>query len=337
MFDEENCLAKISKLGDPLEILNEVINWEIFRDPITQVCRKQKTSNMGRPPYDEVMMMKILVIQQLFNLSDDQTEYQINDRMSFKRFLGLRTGQTIPDAKTIWKFKNDLANGDIIENLFALFEQQLNGEGLITRKGSIVDATFVEAPKQRNSRDENKDIKEDKIPEEWRKPKNIHKLAQNDTDARWTIKNGKAHYGYKNHVKCNKDSKLITNYTVTDASVHDSQACIELLDDSDVALYADSAYSGKTISSLLPKNCDNQICEKGYRNRPLTEKQKENNRKKSKTRCRIEHIFGFMWNSMNGTSLRSIGIKRAKFFIGLTNLVYNMCRYRYLKRVTAHA
>lgn len=332
-FDEEKRMEKISKIGDPLEMLNKVIKWEMFRNILKKaVVRKETTSKGGRPPYDVVMMFKILVLQRLYNLSDDQTEYQINDRRSFMRFLGLESYDSVPDAKTIWKFKNDLSQTETMEELFCLFDEKLEAEGLITHKGTIVDATFVDVPRQRNSRDENQKIKDGEIPEDWKKPENAHKLAQKDTDARWTKKNNEVHYGYKNHVKCDADSKLITNYSVSDAALHDSQRCVELLEETDKVLYADSAYSGAPISENLPDNCENQICEKGYRDHPLTEEQKESNRKKSKIRCRIEHIFGFMTNSMNGINIRSIGIDRAWFNIGLMNLVYNICRYEFLKR-----
>ena len=302
-FDEENRMEKISKIGDPLEMLNKVIKWEMFRTILKNaVVRKETTNKGGRPPYDVVMMFKILVLQRLYNLSDDQTEYQINDRRSFMRFLGLESFDSVPDAKTIWKFKNDLSQTDAMEKMFCLFDAMLEEEGLITHNGTIIDATFVDVPRQRNSRDDNKKIKEGEVPEEWTKPENSSKLAQKDTDARWTKKNDEVHYGYKNHVKCDADSKFITNYSVT--------------------------------AENLPKNCDNQICEKGYRNHPLTEEQKENNKKKSKIRCRIEHIFGFMTNSMNGITIRSIGIDRAWLNIGLMNLVYNLRRYEFLKRIS---
>ena len=133
-------------------------------------------------------------------------------------------------------------------------------------------------------------------------------------------------------MKCDADSKLITNYDVTNAAVHDSNICVEFIDETDKVLYGDSAYSGAPIADALPSTCKNQICEKGYRDHPLTEEQKQNNREKSKIRCRIEHIFGFMTNSMNGITLRSIGMTRACFNVALTNLVYNFCRYGFLKK-----
>lgn len=325
LFAEETQLQRLSKLGDSLEKL-KIIDFEAFRPLLENVYKKERKSNAGRSPFDVVMMFKILVLQRLFNLSDDQTEYQITDRMSFQRFIGLSLGERVPDAKTIWLFKDTLRQQGIIEFLFKQFTKQLESQGIITHTGTIVDATFVDAPRQRNTREENKVIKNGEIPEEWEE--NTHKMSQKDTDARWTKKNNETHYGYKDHVKVDADSKIITDYAVTSANVHDSNEFSDFLGEKDQIVYADSAYVGKEI----PNHVENRVCEKGYRGKPLTDEQKASNRVKSKTRCRIEHIFGFMTVSMHGLTVRSIGIKRAAFNIGLTNLVYNICRYTILKR-----
>ena len=337
LFDESNRLKKLSSLGDPLEKLNSVIDWRMFEGTLNKVFAKEQKGVGGRPPYSYLLMFKILILQRLFNISDDQTEYQINDRVSFMRFLGLSLGDRVPDAKTIWLFRDTLVKADVIEGLFELFNLQLEQQGIISHKGTIVDATFVEAPRQRNTREENRQIKEGKTPEGWCKPENVSKVRQKDTDARWMTKNKERHFGYKNHVKVDADSKLITAYTVTDASIHDSQALIELIDEKDQVLYADSAYSGRPIADKLPQGIKNQIHEKGYRNRPLSEEQKAENKKKSRIRARIEHVFGYMTGSLHGITVRSIGIARAKFNIGLTNLIYNLCRYVILSRGTPSA
>jgi len=325
LMPEEAQLQRLSKLGDSLEKLN-IIDFEAFRPMLVNVYKKERKSNAGRPPFDVVMMFKILVLQRLFNLSDDQTEYQITDRMSFQRFIGLSLGERVPDAKTIWLFHDTLTQSGVIRDLFLTFNSMLASKGIITHTGTIVDATFVDAPRQRNSRGENEQVKNGETPEEWKE--NPHKLAQKDTDARWTKKNDETHYGYKDHVKVDADSKIIMDYATTSANVHDSNEFTDFLTEEDRVVYADSAYVGKEI----PNYVENRVCEKGYRNNPLTDEQKENNRKKSKTRCRIEHVFGFMTGSMHGITLRSIGIERAEFNIGLTNLVYNICRYTILKR-----
>lgn len=318
-FAEDNRLAKLSKLGDQLEKLNRVMDWKIFEPLLKSVFAKEAKGAGGRPPYNYVMMFKILILQRIYNIADDQTEFQINDRMSFMRFLGLALGETVPDAKTIWNFRDTLAKADVIESLFELFRHELEARHIVTHKGTIVDATFVDAPKQRNTREENKRIKEGEVPEDWSK----YKRQQKDTDARWTKKNNEVHFGYKDHVKVDADSKIITKYAVTSANVHDSQEFTGFLDNTDLTVYADSAYVGQEV----PEHVRAEICEKGYRNHPLTEEQKKSNRDKSKIRCRIEHVFGYMTGSMRGITFRGIGQNRADFNIGLTNLVYNMCRY----------
>ena len=325
LFAEEVQLERLSALGDSLERLN-VVNFELFRPIINGCFVKERKSNAGRRPFDNVMMFKLLVLQRLFNLSDDQAEYQITDRMSFQRFLGLSLGDKVPDAKTIWLFRDTLTKSGAIEKLFAMFNQLLEEQGIITHTGTIIDATFVDAPRQRNSRDENRKIKDGEIPEEW--SDNSHKIAQKDMDARYAKKRDEVHFGYKDHVKVDSDSKIITDYAITPANVHDSNKFEEFLDETDNAVYADSAYVGKKI----PENVENNVCEKGYRGRSLTPEQKAANREKSKIRARVEHVFGYMTISMHGITVRSIGLERARFNIGLTNLVYNLCRFSTLKR-----
>ena len=189
LFDENNCLRKLSKLGDQLEKLDHVIEWRLFEEILNRVFAKEKKGAGGRPPYNYLLLFKTLILQRLFNISDDQAEFQINDRMTFRRFLGLSLGDQVPDAKTIWLFRDRLAKAGVMEELFNSFSFQLEQQGIISHKGTIVDATFVEAPRQRNTRDENRQIKEGKIPEDWEKPENVNKIRQKDTDARWTIKN----------------------------------------------------------------------------------------------------------------------------------------------------
>ena len=331
-WDESLRLEKLSKLGDSLEKLNHAIDWELFRPKLTKVFKKRAKGAGGRPPYDYVTLFKVLVLQRIYNLSDDQTEYQINDRMSFMRFLGLGLGDRVPDAKTIWLYRDTLTKANVIRELFDLFNAQLEAAGLITHTGTIVDATFVEAPRQHNHHNENEDIKKGNVPDAWKKPENIHKLRRKDMDARWTRKGREFHFGYKDHVKADADSKLITDYTVTPANVHDSQPMPTMINETDKAVYADSAYWGSVVAEALPQNVENSIQERGTKKQPLTEEQKASNRIKSKTRCRIEHIFGFMTNSMHGITVRSVGLARAEFNIGLTNLIYNLCRFEFLNR-----
>jgi IS5 family transposase len=331
LFDEDERLQKISALGDPLEKLDKVINWNIFRPTLTTALRKEAKGPGGRPPYDYVMMFKILILQRLYNISDAQTEFQIQDRLSFMRFLGLTLKDAIPDEKTIWYFREQLVKEKVSEKLFKKFLNELEKHNLISRQGTIIDATFVDVPKQRNTKEDNDIIKNDKVPEDWDKPENKSMKSQKDLDARWAKKLDETHYGYKAHVKADSTSKMILKYTVTPASVHDSRELENLVDSKDVTVYADSAYVGEPIEKCLQKKkIENNICDRAFRNTPMTRQQEKDNKKKSKTRSRIEHIFGFMTNSMNGIRIRSIGFARAEFNIGLMNLTYNMSRYRFL-------
>jgi IS5 family transposase len=282
-------------------------------------------------------MFKILILQKLYAISDDMTEYLINDRLSFQRFLGLSLCDKVPDAKTIWHFREELNNAKILDTVFYRFVEQLEQQGIITRSGSIVDATFVDVPRQRNSKKENEEIKDGTTPKAWNTKKNRHKKAQKDVNARWATKNKERHYGYKNHIKIDKKSKLITKYCVTSAEVHDSQELKNLIDHTkDKRLYGDSAYTGEEVQKCMPKTIVNRIHEKGYRNRLLTKTQKRNNTAKSKIRARVEHVFGAM-HHFGGLFIRSIGIARAEMHIGLINLAYNLKRYAYLMEAKAKA
>lgn len=324
-FDQDLRLSKLSELGDPLERLSSGIDFEVFRGVLETGLAKEAKGKGGRPPYDYVMMFKILILQRYYNLSDDQVEYQLNDRMSFMRFLDLTISDDIPDSKTIWHFSERLTDLGLVKELFDLFLNQLNDLGLIVNQGKIVDASFVETPRQRNSREDNKKIKEGKGGELWNDKPN--KKRQKDTDARWTKKKGQSYYGYKNHTKVDAKSKLIDSYMVTNASVHDSQALGDVLEDTDNGqeLYADSAYVGQQ-EYLDIYGVKDQIHQKGTKNAPLTQQQKDSNKEKSKVRARVEHVFGFMENSMGSMYNRKIGIKRAETVIGLMNLTYNMFR-----------
>ena len=326
-FDQDIRLSKLSQLGDPLEKLKDGVDFEIFRALLEDRLHKKPKGKGGRPPYDYVLMFKILILQRYYNLSDDQIEYQINDRMSFMRFLDLTIADDIPDSKTIWHFSERLTDLELTKELFDLFTLELNKLNLIVNEGKIVDASFVEAPRQRNSKEENKQIKEGKGDQLWKDKPN--KKAQKDVDARWTKKNNQNYYGYKNHTKIDGKSKLIETYNVTQASTHDSQTLDDLLEKSDAYqdLHADSAYTGEEQEKIVSKyKMNNRIHQKGTRNNPLTEQQKALNKEKSKTRVRVEHVFGFMENNMGSMFNRKIGIKRAETVIGLMNLTYNMFR-----------
>lgn len=333
-FDESERLAALSKLRDPLEQLARYIDFEQFRKQLDEVFDREEKQATGRRPYDTVLMFKILILQRLYNLSDEQAEFQITDRLSFTRFLGLKLGSKIPDFSTVWRFREALSGAGAVKGLFDCFTRQLEQNGVIGKNGMIVDASFVEVPRQRNSREENKLIKEGTVPPKWKDDPD--KLSHKDVDARWTKKNNETFYGYKDHVRTDAGTVLITDYVVTDAAVHDSQVLDQLVgkDDRGKTLWADSAYkSAKTDLMLKGWKIDNQIHEKAARSRPLTKEQKAHNRQKSKIRCLVEHVFGHIETSMQGPELAYIGLKRITSAVGLANLAYNMCRFTQLIRL----
>jgi IS5 family transposase len=332
LFDEQVRLEKLSKKQDPLERLSAHIDFEFFRKPLQQFFDKDMDrSKGGRPAYDYVLMFKILILQRYYNLSDDTIEYAILDRLSFMRFLGLGINDPVPDAKTIWLFRDKLAAQGMVEKLFAHLDKQLDKDGIIVHKGKIVDASIVEVPLQHNSRDENKDLKEGNIPQDWSE----NKLRQKDTDAKWTRKNNTNYFGYKNHIKADRQTKLITGYIATAANINDGEVMGGLLnkkEDGGQCLWADSAYSSKEIEELcISSNIKSRIQQQGYRHKKLTEGQKRDNKKKSKIRTRVEHIFGFMTNSMNEMYLQYRNFVRNRAAIGLMNLTYNLFRLVQLK------
>ena len=276
-------------------------------------------------------MFKVTVLRQYYNLSYEQTEYQIIDRSSFKQFLGLASGDKVPDANTIRNFFEGLKGKGLGERLFQDFVDGLLEKGFIFNEGQIVDASSVLAPRQRNTREENKKVKAGEGVELWNDKPN--RKRQKDVDASWTRKGGEDFFGYKVSAKVDGKSKFVKKIVVTTASPHDSKMFPELMDESDrgQVTFADSAYVGQG-GTLQKCGLKDEICEKGYRGTPLTDEQREENRKKSKIRSRLEHVFGFMEGAMHGLTVRTIGIARATASIFLKCLTYKMFLYEQFVR-----
>ena len=226
-FDIAKRYAGLDAKNDPLARIDEVVLWAAFRPRLETVWRRrpeERKSPAGRKPWDAVVMFKAIVLCELYSLSDEQVEYQLRDRLSFMRFLGLGLEDKVPDAKTVWLYREQLARAGVIETLFEDFDGYLKQQGYLAMGGQIIDASIVPVPTQRNSRDASARIKEGETPEGWETQP--AKRSQKDTDARWTKKHGKSHYGYKNHVNVDRRHKLVRRYQVTDAAVHDSQVVV---------------------------------------------------------------------------------------------------------------
>lgn len=342
LFDWERRYAALSAAGDPLERLALVIDFELFRAELDATLDRSDRAKGGRPPYDAVLMFKVLVLQTLYTLSDDQTEYQIRDRLSFMRFLGLALEDRVPDAKTIWLFREQLTQAGAIERLFARFEAVLRRAGYLAMAGQIVDATVVEARRPRLTQDEKATVKAGAVPEAWSRAKR----AQMDTDGRWTLKRGRRRpaegrssrrtqtelvipvFGYKNHLGIDRRHGFIRSFTVTAAATHDGRQLGRLLDPDNTAsgVWADTAYrSAANVALLARRGLVPQFQRPKPRGRAMPPHIARGNATRAQVRVAIEHVFAAQKCRL-GLLIRTIGLARATTKLGLANLVTNMRR-----------
>jgi transposase, IS5 family len=333
LFEKQDQVIKLEMQKGGLEKLNKLVDWDFFEKEILKLLPEVDYSKGGRPPISRALLFKVMVLQQMYNLSDDEVEYQIIDRTSFKNFLGIESYKDTPDAKTIWLVRDQLNKAGIFDRLFIMFVERLKGRGIVLEQGAIIDATIVDTPIQRNTREENKEIKEGNGDTLWKDEPN--KKEQKDIDGRWTQKHGEDLYGYKDHVLVDAESKIIIDFEVTNAAIHDSQLLPELIEGHTQIeeLYGDSAYRSEAIDNLLAeKSITNKIHEKGKRNQPLTKRQFTANRKKSRIRARVEHVFGIISRSMGGIKFYVRSLERMTAKITMMNLVYNIKRAVYLSK-----
>ena len=300
------------------------------------------------------MMFKVLVIQAANTVSDERAEYLIDDRPSFMRFLELSLGDRVPDARTIWLFRERLTRAEIdgrpaIEALFARFDASLRAAGYIAMSGQIVDATLVAAPRQRNTAEEKAEIKAGRVPADWTaKPA---KLRHKDRDARWTVKFTKAKpdaegvlprtdlaipvFGYQSHLSIDRGFGFIRTWAATDASAYEGRLLREgLLDKTNTAgaVWADTAYRSQANERFIAENgFVSRVHRKKPPNRPMPVRTARANGTKSKVRAGIEHVFGEQKSHM-GMFIRTVGLARARVKIGLANLTYTVKRLVFWER-----
>jgi transposase, IS5 family len=351
-FDLSDRYAALSAAGDPLERLAAVVDFEIFRGPLIAALRRGSRAKGGRPPFDPVLMFKILVLQTLYSLSDEGCEFQIKDRLSFQRFLGLGLDGAVPDATTVWLFRERLVKAKAMDKLFARFDAALTTKGYLAMGGQILDATIVPAPKQRNTEAEKAAIKEGRVPADWKPAK----VAQKDRDARWTVKYSKAKvkegavpgapkpvdlaipmFGYKNHIGIDQRHGLIRTWVASAANAHDGARLPDLICRKNTAsgVWADTAYRSKKNEAFLKKGMfTSHIHSRKPKGKPTPEHTARANAGRSKIRSAVEHVFAGQKHRM-GLSVRTIGIARAQIKIGMANLVYNFQRLAWLEGRTA--
>lgn len=324
LFANDDRARKRDTLGDPLQVLDRHIDFAAIAAVIDAKVKLGGSGRGGRPPYPTVLMVRLLVLQQLYNLSDDALEYQVLDRGSFQRFLGLTHSGRVPDAKTIWVWRERLKQHDLIGDISAAVSGQLSRAGFIARGGQIIDASIVNAPIQRNSREENAAINQGNIPEDW----NAAKLAQKDVEARWTTKHRTHYYGYKLHANTDQRWGFIRAAEVTVASVNDTRVFETLLDPLNTSrdVYADRGYAKRERErDLKTQGYRPQIQRKGDAHRPLSKAQQRRNRRIAKQRAFGEHPFARL-AQMGGKCIRTIGLLRAQVQLGLKVAVHNLQR-----------
>jgi IS5 family transposase len=351
-FDVEERLRELSAKGDDLERIAALVDFAMFGPELERAVPRGDGAKGGRPAFDRVVMFKILLLQAMHGLSDERCEYLIKDRLSFMRFLGLGLADPVPDANTIWTFREALKRAGAVERLFALFDATLRAAGFLAMGGQIVDATIVAAPKQRNTEAERAAIKAGGMAEGGaEKPA---KLRQKDRDARWTVKFSKARpredgapqvdlavpaFGYKNHVAIDRRHGLIRGWTASHAAAHDGARLAELLDGDNTAsdVWADTAYrSAKNEAMVEARGLVSRIHRKKPKGRPMPRRTRRANAAKSAVRSAVEHVFARQKGPM-ALVVRTIGIARARVKIGLANLACNMRRLVWLSGRSAPA
>ena len=343
----EDRLAEISDGGDPLETLNATVDFEIFRPILEEAAGSKRSPKGGRPAMDVVLKFRMLVLQSLHGLSLEATEKMVRDRLSWMRFCGLGIADPVPDANTLWDFREALIRADALDELFQRLDWAINSAGFIPRSGQIVDASLVAAPRQRNTDGEKASIKGGKTAQEiW--PDKLAKAAQKDTNARWTVKYSKAKaradgtkpvdiavpiFGYKSHISIDRMHGIIRRQIITDASAHDGARLREgLIQRANTSrdVWADSAYrSAENEAWLEAQGMKSQIHRRKPRQRPMPKRTSRANGRKSAIRAKVEHVFGHQKERM-GLTIRTIGLARAKATITIANMAYNMTRLRWL-------
>lgn len=308
---------KPSRILLKLEKINSIVNWERVLE-LVQVVDRTDSHKGGCPHKDLLVKIKMLFLQSLYNLSDPELEDQVNDRLSFQRFVGLDMASTVPDYTTIWRFRDRLSEEGVGDKLFNLINSFLDARGLFVKKGTIVDASIIESTNRPLSKAKRKELEENPSP-------------QIDTDAHSTAKRGKKYFGYKGHIGTDVGSKLIRKRKMTSAQPHDSQITGDLLSGDEAAVFGDSAYSKIADKQKARKEgIYYGMLDKGTRRKGLSASQKRRNKKKSKVRSAVEHPFGYIKEKLGYKKCVAKNLRRNSFLFDINCIMYNIFRANYL-------
>lgn len=303
----DSLLGNNQKLNQRLDKINRLVDWEPFEQKLNRIY----SSPHGRPSHPVLLLFKSLLLQAWYNLSDYALEEVLDDRLSFRRFVGLSVSEKAPDHSVFSRFRDQLIKRRIHEMLFHELERQLENRGLIVKKGTLVDATVIEAaPKKPN---QNTDGTAGK--------------SRIDSEADWTKKGGKYLFGYKAHMGVDQDSELIRRIAMTPAHVHDGEMLEQVVSGDEDWVFADKAYDSAKNHQILGKaDIKNGILMKGTRKRKLSRVKNMCNRILSKLRRPIEHIFGTLKRSYHYTRGRYLGLKKNTLQLTVMSMSYNLRR-----------
>jgi transposase, IS5 family len=295
-----------------LNQLNAAIEWETLAKPIRAVYRN---ADGGSPAEPVVMMLKILMLQKWFNLSDPQAEEQLNDRVSFRRFVGLRGEELSPDETTIVKFRKRLREADLDRKLFDIVKRSMEQRGLLVKEGTLVDALILEAPKGRKTGE---------------KDASGQDITTRDKDASFTQKHGRSYHGYKGHVAADR-SGIVTDFEFSTASHHDSRYIDELTKKEKRAVIADAAYAEKDRRERLErKGVTAGIAFKRQRGqKELPPMLRKINRMIASIRAAAEHTMARL-RKWGAARTRYRGERRNRFDFAMTLVAHNLRRAMWL-------
>lgn len=289
-----------------LERLSAEVNWSCLETLLARL----RPQGAGRPPYAPLLMLKALLLQQWYALSDADLEEAINDRVSFRKFLGLSLEGPSPDHTTLCRFRQRLAQEGLSERLFSEFATQLEARGLILKRGTMIDASLVETPHRPGSADGGREAV--------------------DPDAALTARKGRrgTHYGYKMHAGVDRHSRLIRRIVLTPANVNDTVPADALVCGDERAVYADKAYAKRARRAWLSRlGIKPRIMHKSWGGGPpLTSHQKRHNALIGVARAEVEGVFATLKRWFGYRCVRYRGLPRNESHLHLLALAYNMKR-----------
>jgi IS5 family transposase len=297
-------LAQRTRPNDVLEKIDALVD-------LSEAERRLEAtySELGRPGHRAAVLLRVMLLQHLYGLSDPQAEAQLGDRLSFQKFVGLRAGETVPDETAICRFRQRMIAAGLHEGLLELLNEQLAAAGYLVKRTILVDATLVESSR---TRPDQQKAREGRAP---------------DGDARYAKKHGQSYYGYKAHISADGDNQLVCRAVLTRANVDDSQVFAEMIEGHPRAVYADKIYDSRRNKALLAaRGSANGIMKKGATHIKLTATDIARNHRKNRRRRLVERIFAHWKRWQHYRTVRYLGLVKNQLELTLKAVTYNLRR-----------